>query len=407
MKNNKMNFRLMVALVIAVTGAAWLGSCNKPIPQATPIVAPALNPGTIQSIGLKIQIDPNYSIYLAAVKRVGLLDTLTNEKRAFTVFLPDNTAFAPLGITSPATIGVLPLATVAGIVQYSIVGGQVTSAMIDTFPNVQLPTYLKIADITGTPLSLRMSICPRKLGNSYWVNNIPITVADERYTNGTVYKVAVAATPPTALLKNEIYGNPDLLYFKNAIARADSGQVGTSKLDSILGYAVMNTTVLAPNNAAFQQVIYAMSYSYLVGTGLSPLLADAQATALASDPNVFSNPALFGVLTASTVKGILAYHFLTAKAVGYQPFMRAFSNDFATPSSFCPTLVNNSIPVHPGILVKPTYTGSSVTGITFTGYGTFPTGGTPFTMPAANAVQWDKNCVNGVYYIIDKILLPQ
>jgi hypothetical protein len=43
----------------------------------------------------------------------------------------------------------------------------------------------------------------------------------------------------------------------------------------------------------------------------------------------------------------------------------------------------------------------------FTGYGTFPSGGTPFSSAPATAVTIDKLAVNGVYHIINSVLLPQ
>ena len=54
-----------------------------------------------------------------------------------------------------------------------------------------------------------------------------------------------------------------------------------------------------------------------------------------------------------------------------------------------------------------TATFSQLTGATFTGLGTFPPGGAPYSGTAANAVAIDKHAVNGVYHIIDRVLLPQ
>ena len=62
---------------------------------------------------------------------------------------------------------------------------------------------------------------------------------------------------------------------------------------------------------------------------------------------------------------------------------------------------------HPGILAQATFAGPFVTGLTFTGLGTFPPGGAAYTGSPANAVSLDNHEVNGVYYVIDKVLLPQ
>ena len=114
------------------------------------------------------------------------------------------------------------------------------------------------------------------------------------------------------------------------------------------------------------------------------------------------------------VRGILAYHFLASDmGAGFQPNIRVFGNNFAKTPTFYQTLVNSSVGVHPGIMVKPTYTGPMVSGVSFTGLGTFPPGGQPYSGTPAQAVALtgmptvDNIAVNGVYYVIDQVLLPQ
>jgi len=112
----------------------------------------------------------------------------------------------------------------------------------------------------------------------------------------------------------------------------------------------------------------------------------------------------------------MAYHFLaTDQGVGFQPNIRAFSVNFSSTPAFYPTLVNTVFPVsqQPGIMAKATFAGPFVTNLQFTGAGTFPPGGLPYSGAAANAaisssgIVTDNHCVNGVYYVIDKVLLPQ
>ena len=62
---------------------------------------------------------------------------------------------------------------------------------------------------------------------------------------------------------------------------------------------------------------------------------------------------------------------------------------------------------HPGIIANATFTGPFVTNLTFTGLGTFPPGGAPFSGTPAKAISLDKHAVNGVYYVIDEVLFPQ
>jgi hypothetical protein len=56
-------------------------------------------------------------------------------------------------------------------------------------------------------------------------------------------------------------------------------------------------------------------------------------------------------------------------------------------------------------MVQPTFTGPVVSELKFTGLGTFPPGGPPYSGAAALVVSKDNHAVNGVLHIIDKVLL--
>ena len=399
-----------IALVCAT--AILVVSCNKDLPEATPIPNPDANPSATSTIGAEISSNADYSFFKAAATRVGVLPALNDVSKVFTVFIPNNAAFIASGIPSEAVIGALPIATVGAIVQYHIIpGAQFGAEKIPaTFPNAQLPTYLKIGVLPGTTVPLQMSIFPSKRGSNVWANTIPVTAADKKFKNGTVHLVAGIVAPPAAVLKDVIATKDELSYFRAAVVRADSGQdlTTTASLNYLLAYPVTNMTVLAPNDDAFKTLIHGSIYSYLVGVGTDPATANAQATALASTPDVFKNPALFGVLTAATVKGLIAYHFLATDAgKGFLPNIRVFSNNFETTPTAHKTLVNTSVGVHPGIMAQATFTGPFVSSLKFTGMGTFPPGGAPFSGEAATAVSKDNLAVNGIFHIIDKVLLPQ
>ena len=393
-------------------------SCNKELPEATPIPAKDAN-SVATTIGAEISSNPEYSIYKAAATRVGMLAVLSDPTKIFTVFLPNNNAFIASGIPSEAAIAGMPVANVGGIVQYSLIPGQQIGAdkIPSTFPNVQLPSYLSVPSPTGGPallpgtvVPLQMFIFPSKRGSAVWANTMPVTAADKKFKNGTIHLVGGIVAPPTGLLKQLMYSNPQLTYFKAAIARADSGATGLNKLDSLLGYAVTNMTVLAPSDMAFQNLIFGSIFQHVLGLGADTATAMAQAGALSASPTVFQIPDLFPVLTAATVKGLLAYHFLaTNVGQGFQPNIRVFSNNFATTPTFYKTLVNSSVGIHPGIMAQATFTGPFVSNLTFTGMGTFPPGGAPFSGAPAKVIDkgMDKLAVNGVYHIIDKVLLPQ
>jgi uncharacterized surface protein with fasciclin (FAS1) repeats len=276
-------------------------------------------------------------------------------------------------------------------------------------PNEQLPTSITIGQLP-IPIPFKLTTFPSVSGNAFYDNNIPVTKADIKLKNGVIHEVAAIVAPPFQTLKTAIDNNPDLSFFRAAIERADSGQTGLSRLDSLLNYPATNMTVLAPDNEAFQTVIFGLAYSYLLQQGLSQTMAFQQATLLSSSPAVFSNPALYSVLPASSVQGILAYHFLAAynaADTAFEPGIRVFSNNFPTSSTSYLTLVNNGIPNHEGVKAQATFMGPFVTNLTFTGKGTFPPGGADYSGPPAKAISLDNHAVNGVYYVIDKVLFPQ
>lgn len=412
-KNIQTTQLIRISLVMAAFFS--IVSCNKPLPDATPIIYPPVN-SNATSIGDLISSDTSYSFFAAAAKKVGQLAQLSQDNTVFTVFLPNNNAFRASGISSINVVNALPLQTLGGIVGYAIIPGQqfLSSDFTGAFPNTQLPTSITIGALPGTPLPLKLSTFPSKGAVGFFDNNMPVVQPDVKLKNGVVHLVGGIVAPPSKLLKDAIYSNPDLTYFKAAIARADSGQVGLNRLDSLLGYAVTNMTVLAPSNTAFQTLIFGSAYGYLLQLGYPQDVAAQTATELSSSPDVFSNPLLFSALTATTVRGILVYHFLATNAgAGFQPNIRVFSNNFSTTPAYYTTLLNSAIAVHPGIIGQATFTGPFVSSLQFTGMGTFPPGGAPYSGGAANAIpspathMMDNQAVNGVFFIIDKVLLPQ
>lgn len=401
--------RIFKASLLVIVAAIVGVSCNKELPTAEPIKYPPTNP-VDQTIGEVISKDTSYSIFLAAANKVGMTAALKDPSRVFTAFIPDNNAFRLSGIPSAAVIGMMPPATVGAIVMYHLIPGhQYLAADFSTdFPNTQLPTALQIGELPGTTIPLQMTIFPARRDGGFWVNTAPVTAPDIKCKNGVIHKVAFVVAPPSQVLKDAIYSDPDLSYFKAAIARGDSGLTGLAKFDSLLAYPVTNMTVLVPDNAAFQTVIFGSIYSYLVGQGVPPLMAQQQAMDLSSTPDIFTNPLSFGILPAASVRGILAYHFLATNPEGeYQPNIRAFSNNFSATSTFYPTLVNSSVAIHPGVKAKATFMGPMVSKLEFTGMGTFPPGGAAFSGPPATVISQDNLAVNGVYHVIDRVLLPQ
>lgn len=416
----KINNKLLVAFSVMV----FLSSCNKE-PAALPaIVIPPYPSGT--TLAATIAANVNDSLYNRIIIKSGLAATLGDNTKTFTMFVPDNNAlilsFGGSLAAANGAIASFSAATCAGIVSYNTVATKFPASAITTgYANNPLPSLIVL---DPTQPFVRMPIFPSKRAVYAYVNNIPITAVDQVASNGIIHHTGalvqpLPASPTVTTLKTLINADANLTYFRAAITRADSGQVGISgvgafglKFDSLMNYPITNMTVLAPNNTAFQTLIFGLAYRGYLSTRPTPYTAIDSATALATaNGAVAAGPAFLATNNVSTalIRGILAYHILASNGTGsFKPDVRAFSVNFSSaPLNFVTTLVNGSVAVHPGIMAQATFTGPVVSALKFTGMGTFPPGGAPFSGAAANATAWDRMALNGVLHVIDRVLLPQ
>lgn len=408
---------------MALSAMAVLSACNKE-PDEIPMPAPQPISGT--TIGAGISSRSEDSLFMRIVERGGLLDSLKNSGKSYTVWIPDSNAIkqfliAAAGGALPANASsamvsgfirtALPAANANAIASYHIAPGTVRYASLSSnFPNVQYPTLFNPAPTVSS--LLRMTIFPSPRNFNY-LNNIPVTLADQSSSNGTWHKIAAVNVPPSQFLWDRINTDTSMSYFKAAIQRADSGTTGT--LQSALANIGANLTVFVPSNAAFKALLYAQTYPAVYGSiyqqaiagGATPAQATAAATAqaptattnLVGTPAVFSNPALYSSLTATTVKGIAVYHVMG---------VRAFTNNFPTTRTNYPTLLNVALAAHPGVGLSVTFTPSNA-----------PMVSAASVKGAANATasniainpfpggSSDQNYLNGVIHKLDQVLLPQ
>lgn len=389
-------------MVIALFTGITLASCNKDVPAPVPIVFPPYPTGN--SIANVISTDPNFSFLKAAVTRAGLMPFLQDSSKTFTLFAPDNAAFIASGIPSEAAIGTLRPGFLDTILRCHIGPNVFTAAKIpNTFPNFQYPTMLNPAPSVSA--LARLSLFP-STRNGAWANNIPIKQVDIAASNGVIHKVAALLAPPSRTLWNRINTdtsstNPRALaYLRAAILRADSGQAAnsTTSLTYYLSFPLANFTVFAPIDSAFRVTLTGAIYQGLVAQGVPPATAIAQATFLASTPAVFSNPALYSVLSATTVKGIVVYHLFGN---------RAYTNNFPTTATSYPTLLNGAVPTHPGLSIQATFGTPFVTAATVKGIANGSAANlyiNPTPEPGGTS---DQNYLNGVLHKINQVLLPQ
>jgi uncharacterized surface protein with fasciclin (FAS1) repeats len=417
-----------IYLLAAIAGIQFITACNKDLETvAAPatVTAPVPTGDTIRKF---ISANSKYALFDSCLNITGLKTTVLNQAGNLTVFAADTTAYKQLayglsiaiGATDPTLLS-KPNDTAAkffraratvislkSIMQYNIMEGKITGANMPTnFPNTTFPSFVALDATTAIRLPVTLS----SRGAQAYLNSIPLQAKDV-FTgfNGVVHESPQVNVPPSATLKTMIAGEATLKYFRAAVARADVGSTGLSRLDSLLNYGVTNMTVLTPNDAAMQPVLKGVLTLGYIQAGLSPFSADSLAALKSSVDSLASPTAGFNIVPVANVRGIVAYHFLATNSTGsYTPNIRVFSvNVPSAANSFVKTLVNGSFATHPGILALATFGASPIpTAVTFTGLGTFPSGGAPFSSPAANVVTKDKHAVNGVYHIIDRVLLPQ
>lgn len=403
--------KLSLGVLMAVSTIAVLPSCNKAPDEipGTPTPAPS---GL--TLGQTLDANDDDSLFYRLVVRGGQLPLISNSAASFTMFVPDNNAMrvfinaasgglvplnAPDAVFSGFITTNIPPATAAGIVGYNIVPQVVRAADIPaTFPNLQYPSVLNPAPSISSLLRLTTFPSTR---NGAWLNNIPLIDVDQEAANGVIHHTAFVNTPPQKFLWDRINTDTDLEYLKAAIARADSGTAAPGFLVGALSNIGANLTVFAPTDAAFQGTITALVTQVLIGLGVPPATAAAQAAALASSPTIFSNPNLFPYLPAESVKGILVYHLLGS---------RAFTNNLPTDATAFPTLLNSAIPAHPGLTIQATFGVPFVTSATVKGLAN-PTpaniviNASPLLPDPVGSS--DQHYLNGVIHKIDQVLLPQ
>lgn len=406
---NKMNrHKIKAAPVVLGCTALFLAACNKELPEATPIPQPAPTGASVAGV-VRANLS-NFSILDSAILRAGnnnigfpgrsVSATLADSTGVFTVFAPSNASFQLSGIPSGAALFTagFPAPVVASILSYHIVPGRrLTAAEIsDSFPNVQLPTALVLAPPSSAlPPGLRNSVFVSRRGTRAWVNNIPIVQADIPASNGIIHVPAGVLLPPSRMLWDTINNGANFSYLRAAIQRADSGQAPAATLQAALQNPAANLTIFAPTNAAFQGLLTAQIFAALRARGLDSTTSITQATALASTPAVFTNPALATVLTPTAVRGLVAYHVLG---------VRVFSVNIPTTPRSVRTLLNvapaGAPPVIIPVSVQAVFNANGLTVQSATVRGLA-------NPSASNLTSFDLHFVNGVIHTIDQVLRPQ
>lgn len=224
--------RLFFPLSVA---ALLLGGCTEKQDVTPSIAAIAVNTAEFQ-------------ILEEAAVRGGVVPLLSNKNPGdpsgnFTVFAPNNAAFARLGLTSAADLNDLQKDFLTSTLKYHVANGN-------------LPATALTAGSTSTSLlqvSRRLVVRP---DGSRYINGSRLVATDVPAANGTIHvidKVLLATgldivASAVALSQAKVFVKPELTFLVEAVLYADLAQALTATPGS------PQLTVFAPTDQAFREL---------------------------------------------------------------------------------------------------------------------------------------------------------
>lgn len=192
-----------------------------------------------KTIAALVTENANLSLLRTAVVRAGLVETLSGQG-TFTVFAPDNNAFAAAGLGTEAAINAIPEATLRQILLYHVLGQEYISGNIPS-----ATTELTTAGDARVYVT--------KNSNGVFVNGSAVITADVDAQNGVVHVINKVLMPPPGNLVQLAQSNPNLSFLVAAVVRASQGTTNVAGVLSGAG----PFTVFAPTNTAFQNAGFA------------------------------------------------------------------------------------------------------------------------------------------------------
>jgi uncharacterized surface protein with fasciclin (FAS1) repeats len=313
----KNHFRSIILSSLLGLTVVSFSSCDK---DDDPVVT-----NTITDV---VVANSSYSVLKEAVVKAGLDGTLRGAG-PFTVFAPDNAAFSAAGITS-STVASLSSTQLSDLLLYHTIGSKILAAGVPAGPNA------KVVTAGGD------SIFVTNKAAGVFINGIQVLQADISADNGVIHRLAKSLNKPSGniVATAQTSGLDSLV---KAVLRVNNTAGGNPNIVSLLSNNTL--TVFAPTNAAFTQLLAALSLTDI-------------------------NQIPIGTLSA-----VLAYHVVGG---------RAFSSDLVAGSLPMFAGGNTTISLSSGATIRGAGNGSNASNIT-----------------ATNIM-----CRNGVVHLIDRVLLP-
>ncbi len=246
----KKNIPVKSVLFAALLGTAFSFSSCKDDDVPTP---PKTN--TITDV---VVAGASFSVLEEAVVKANLATTLSGTG-PFTVFAPDNAAFASAGITS-ATVASLSATQLSDLLLYHTIGSKILAANVPAGPNA------KVVTAGGD------SVFVTKNAAGVFVNGIKVATADVAADNGVIHVLSKALNKPSGnIVATAQAAGSGLDSLVKAIVRANNASGGDPTLINTLSTATI--TVFAPTNAAFTQLLTALGTNNIDNIPVATLLA--------------------------------------------------------------------------------------------------------------------------------------
>jgi uncharacterized surface protein with fasciclin (FAS1) repeats len=205
------------------------------------------SPGTILTPPLKVYLDNNadYSSFDSLLKKSGFYQYITGSDSIFTLFIPDNAAFAAAGINIDSMLN-LPAPALQSFVGYHILRG--------AYPTAVIPQSINNPDTTlsGQVIYLSKPVPTRynsgtaqqaaQISQTLHVNGITLNKTDLIASNGVIDVLSYPLSLPFPNIQAYFQAHPEYSLLVAALKKFNL----YAQLDSAGPY-----TIFAPNNNAF------------------------------------------------------------------------------------------------------------------------------------------------------------
>ena len=245
MKNFKNLFKTVLILILSFTSFT---SCNNddetmPVPLTNTIVDFVSN-------------SPDYSVLLEALQLAnGNLPDVLGGEGPFTVFAPNNTAFATfLSENNFSSLSDIPTDVLTQVLLNHVVSGNAVSSSLETGYSVN---SLSTATPNGNNMSLFINTT-----NGVVINGVStVTTADVSVDNGTIHAVNAVIGLPTVV--TFAAADPNLSILVTALTRSDLTFDFVGTLSTVNGTAPAPFTIFAPTNDAFIDLLAELNVASL------------------------------------------------------------------------------------------------------------------------------------------------